>query len=141
MQHSNHSNDILRILDANLNRLKEGLRVIEDIMRFMYDNKECTYKIKNLRHKARLSNETEILRHRNITSDIGKDSIKTESVRESVSEIMTANFHRVFESARVLEEMLKLESCAKFGDFSTFKHIRYECYNLHKYIICEVIQN
>lgn len=134
-----HSVDdkILRILDANLNRLKEGLRVIEDIMRFVYDDKECSSDIKQLRHKAVLQNE--VLKARNVLKDVGKATIASEAKRESIDSILHANFHRVFESARVLEEILKLESCAKYGDSDTFKSIRYEAYNLHKIIIYDKI--
>lgn len=126
---------LYRILDANLNRLKEALRVIEDIMRFIYNDKDCTARLKELRHRAVLNNESELLASRDVIKDIGKNSIDSECVRDNLQGILSANFHRAFESARVLEEILKLESCRTFGDFATFKAIRYECYNLHKEII------
>ena len=42
---------ILRIIDANFNRIKEGFRVIEDGLRFYYDEKELTEKLKRIRHR------------------------------------------------------------------------------------------
>ncbi len=42
-----------RIIDANLNRASEGLRVIEEIGRFVYENAEAVKNIKELRHKVR----------------------------------------------------------------------------------------
>ena len=39
-----------RVIDANINRAKEGLRVVEDICRFILDNEQLTDKIKHNRH-------------------------------------------------------------------------------------------
>ncbi|MWV61957.1 thiamine-phosphate pyrophosphorylase [Helicobacter saguini] len=136
--HSFDSLALYRILDANLNRLKEALRVIEDIMRFIYDEKDCTSRLKALRHRAILACESELLQSRDVIKDVGKTSIDSECVRENLQGVLSANFHRAFESARVLEEILKIESCHSFGDFATFKAIRYECYNLHKEILCSL---
>ena len=44
------TNKIERLIDANYNRLKEALRLLEDIQRFIYDNKELSYAFKELRH-------------------------------------------------------------------------------------------
>ena len=41
---------IYRVIDANLNRAKEGLRVCEDTVRFILKDKILTKKIKKLRH-------------------------------------------------------------------------------------------
>lgn len=122
---------VLRILDANLNRLKEGIRVVEDIFRYIYNNKEITYMLKQMRHKAILQHTDLLLQSRDIECDIAKDSIETEIEREDLASIIHANFHRICESARVLEEFLKLKECKKFGKSQTFKHLRYEAYNLH----------
>lgn len=46
----------LRLIDANLNRLREGIRVVEDIFRYIYNNKEISTKLKSLRHIARTKN-------------------------------------------------------------------------------------
>ena len=43
----------LRLIDANLNRLREGIRVVEDIFRYIYNNKQISTKLKSLRHIAR----------------------------------------------------------------------------------------
>ncbi len=32
----------LRLIDANLNRLREGIRVVEDIFRYVYNDKETS---------------------------------------------------------------------------------------------------
>ncbi len=122
---------IVRILDANINRLQEGIRVIEDIFRYVYNNKEITYTLKEMRHKAILYHQELLLQARDIEQDVAKESITTETERMDLYAILHANFHRICESARVLEECLKLPECHKYGQSQTFKMIRYEAYHLH----------
>ena len=55
-----------RIIDANLNRLREGIRVLEDIYRFVLNNKEIALKLKNLRHLCRTDNYEELLKSRDL---------------------------------------------------------------------------
>eukprot|EP01156_Anaeramoeba_ignava_P002762 Anaeramoba_ignava/a219476_188.p2 GENE.a219476_188~~a219476_188.p2 ORF type:complete len:136 (-),score=8.70 a219476_188:195-602(-) len=117
----------LRLIDANLNRLREGIRVVEDIFRYVYDNKDISSKLKELRHLSRLENYTEILETRDIQNDVLKESIKSEQNRTDLYSILIANFKRAQESARVLEEFCKLISTK---DSENFKYIRYELYNL-----------
>ena len=117
----------LRLIDANLNRLREGIRVVEDIFRYIYNNKEVATKLKNLRHLARTQNYYELLETRDIKNDVLRESIKSEQNRDNLNSILIANFKRAQESARVLEEFTKLTS---IKDSENFKYIRYELYNL-----------
>lgn len=117
----------LRLIDANLNRLREGIRVVEDIFRYIYNNKEISTKLKSLRHIARTKNYYELLETRDVENDVLRESIKSEQNREDLNSILIANFKRAQESSRVLEELTKLSS---IEDSENFKHIRYELYNL-----------
>lgn len=117
----------LRLIDANLNRLREGIRVVEDIFRYIYNNKEISTKLKDLRHIARTKNYYELLETRDIENDVLRESIKSEQNREDLNSILIANFKRAQESSRVLEELTKLSS---IEDSENFKYIRYELYNL-----------
>lgn len=117
----------LRLIDANLNRLREGIRVVEDIFRYIYDDKQTALKLKELRHLSRLNNYIELLETRDIKNDVLRSSIKSEQNREDLYSILIANFKRAQESARVLEEFTKLIS---IKDSENFKYIRYELYNL-----------
>ncbi|KLE11809.1 thiamine-phosphate pyrophosphorylase [Aliarcobacter butzleri] len=121
------NNSSLRLIDANLNRLREGIRVVEDIFRYIYNNKEVATKLKNLRHLARTQNYYELLETRDIKNDVLRESIKSEQNRDNLNSILIANFKRAQESARVLEEFTKLTS---IKDSENFKYIRYELYNL-----------
>lgn len=117
----------LRLIDANLNRLREGIRVVEDIFRYIYDDKQTALKLKELRHLSRLDNYIELLETRDIKNDVLRSSIKSEQNREDLNSILIANFKRAQESARVLEEFTKLIS---IKDSENFKYVRYELYNL-----------
>lgn len=117
----------LRLIDANLNRLREGIRVVEDIFRYIYNDKEISTKLKSLRHIARTQNYYELLETRDVENDVLRESIKSEQNREDLNSILIANFKRAQESSRVLEELTKLSS---IEDSENFKYIRYELYNL-----------
>jgi thiamine-phosphate pyrophosphorylase len=119
----------LRILDANLNRLREGIRVIEDICRFILNDKTIASQLKDLRHKSRIKNYQELLNSRDIKNDVLKSTTKSEQTRDNISSILISNFKRTQESARVLEEFCKLTDSALS---QTFKNIRYELYDLEK---------
>ncbi|MFA5454420.1 MAG: thiamine-phosphate pyrophosphorylase [Sulfurimonas sp.] len=126
------SPELYRVIDANLNRLKEGIRVVEDIMRYRDNNKELSHRLKLLRHKANIKDTLELLKHRDSVNDVLRESIKSEMNRSDVSAIIIANFKRAEESARVLEELYKLYS-AEYSE--NFKYIRYELYALEKDVL------
>ena len=128
------SPELFRVVDANLNRLKEGIRVIEDIMRYRDNNKKLSVKLKELRHKSRINEYKELLQNRDSINDVLKTSTKSEQSRTDITSILAANFKRAQESSRVLEELFKLQDI----DYSeNFKSIRYELYNLEKEIILQ----
>ena len=129
-------NSLYRIIDANFNRAKEGLRVCEDICRFKLDHKILTNKIKRLRHSLtdcilRFSIKR-IISARAIEEDVGKSSIPLELKRRNLEEIFYANTQRVKEAIRVLEECGKLIN----GDLARqLKRLRYQMYALEKRIV------
>ncbi|HLD69799.1 MAG TPA: thiamine-phosphate pyrophosphorylase [Candidatus Omnitrophota bacterium] len=127
---------LLRIIDANFNRAKEGLRVCEDVCRFILDDRVKTRQFKILRH--RLSEKVSVLTFgklvdcRNIDGDVGKKSTAVELKRRNTSDIFYANAQRSKESLRVLEEFAKLLS-PRLGE--DLKNIRYQIYALEKKVI------
>ncbi len=132
MTSSKLSPELFRVIDANLNRLKEGIRVVEDLMRYRDNNKELSIKLKKLRHIARIDENLELLKHRDSINDVLRPSMDSELRRSDIASIITANFKRAQESSRVLEELFKLHS----NEYSEkFKHIRYELYDLEKTIV------
>ncbi len=132
MTKSKLSPELYRVIDANLNRLKEGIRVIEDIMRYRDNNKTLSRQLKDLRHKARVNEIKELLQYRDSINDVLRASSQSELNRSDTLSILTANFKRAQESSRVLEELYKLKDI-EYSE--NFKYIRYELYNLEKEIL------
>jgi len=118
-----------RLIDANLNRLKEGIRVIEDITRYVYDDATLTPRLKTLRHQLQKAYNPDRLIYRDIENDIQKETIQSELNRTSIDDLIIANFSRAQESSRVLEESFKLTD-ATLSEL--FKSVRYELYALEK---------
>ncbi|PAF47739.1 thiamine-phosphate pyrophosphorylase [Helicobacter sp. 12S02634-8] len=135
MEEKTDLSSIQRILDANLNRLKEGIRVVEDTARYLQNDKELASKLKDLRHRASLKSFTLLLSSRIVTSDVLRDTIPSETRRDGVYGIVLANFKRAQESARTLEEYLKCKELQVFGESECFKNIRYDLYEIEKIFV------
>ena len=80
----NFSPSTLRIIDANLNRLREGIRVVEDICRYYKNSKELSSKLKSPRHLARLNDYTKLLTCRDILNDPLKETTLSEKSRDDI---------------------------------------------------------
>ena len=122
--------NFIRILDTNLNRTKEGLRVIEDSARFVFNNEEIYKQLRTIRHKAAtlLKNEyDQMLSSRDSVTDVGRKA--KEDTRADLKNIIIANFKRVEESLRVLEEYSKL---INFETALNYKELRYSIYQIEK---------
>ncbi len=129
---------VYRLLDANANRLREALRVCEDITRFIISDGRSARRFKSLRHKTLAAVKTidgsgKILaKFRDSDGDVGRETIKSESKRRDVDDIFKANIKRAEESVRVLEEFSKLSGGRTSG---VFKNMRFELYSLEKDIV------
>ena len=130
--------DIERIVDANLNRLREALRVLEDFNRYLWDDKDIGSELKELRHQVSKAYKIDRLIYRDILNDVQKESTDSEMKRENIQNIITANFSRAEESSRVLEEVFKLKETQLS---SLFKNIRYSLYNIEKDIYIKYFKN
>ncbi|MDD3592515.1 MAG: thiamine-phosphate pyrophosphorylase [Sulfurovum sp.] len=129
MTNSESPERVARLIDANLNRLKEGIRVIEDINRYLYDDASLTSQLKSLRHRLQTLYSQERLYFRDIENDVQKKSIESELIRRSIKDLLIANFSRAQESARVLEEGFKLIDPA-LSEIA--KEARYSLYGIEK---------
>ncbi len=124
----------LRVLDAAANRAREGLRVVEDFVRFMLDDRHLTNLCKQLRHDLTDALQRVPIEHRlaarETQADVGTALTTTaEQRRESASDVLTANLSRLQESLRSLEEFGKLLD----ADLAAaFKQIRYRTYTLQR---------
>ena len=136
-----------RIIDANLNRSREGLRVLEDYARFARNDGNLSGRLKNLRHDLvaaetllpkQMAEESSpgelgtspLLMNRDTLHDVGTHlSTVAENVRSDMSDVVIANSRRVQESLRSLEEFGKLVS-PQFA--AIVKQIRYRSYTLQQ---------
>ena len=119
---------ILRILDANLNRAREGLRVIEEWCRFGLERSDLTEICKNLRQQLGQLHTADIRAARDTPGDPGIHlTHPQESQREDIRQVLLANCARVQESLRVLEEYGKID---RPDLAATAKQIRYQVYTL-----------
>ena len=129
---------VQRLVDANINRLREALRVCEDIARFVVSDRKATGEFKSLRHKAsRISGTFSTgkkgnIKARNVEGDVGKKTHKFELKRRNLADVFLANMKRAQESVRVLEEVSKLLHPDLSG---RLKAMRYKLYSLEKAIV------
>src|SRR5262249_60788807 len=98
-----------RVVDANANRAREALRVLDDYCRFILDDAVLTEEVKALRHEfAGLIDQipTHILREsRDTGGDVGTGiTASGEMLRGSTAEVARVNFKRLQEALRSLEE-------------------------------------
>jgi thiamine-phosphate pyrophosphorylase len=121
---------LLRLLDANLNRCREGLRVLEDTARFIWSDESLFSLFRAHRHA--LDHVTrkfypELLKARDSQADHGRTI--PEVKRSNLEAVVFSNFRRCEESLRVLEEYSKIWD----GNIhAQFKKIRFKMYALEK---------
>ncbi len=125
----------LRILDANANRAREALRVMEDYARFSLDDGALSGSLKQIRHdfaEATASFVADAILHRDTPGDVGTmTKTPTELHREDISHVVTAAGKRLGEALRTIEEYLKTVSAA---DAAKIESIRYRAYDIEQKI-------
>ena len=103
---------LLRLLDANANRAREGLRVVEDYARFVLDDADLSRELKEIRHEVATATGgfvAEAILHRDTAGDVGTGvKVSSELHRTDVSAVVVAAGKRVGEAFRGLEEYLKV---------------------------------
>src|SRR5262245_51508971 len=122
----------LRILDASLNRAAEGLRVIEDYVRFVLDDGFFTGEVKRLRHDLAIAASAIPANQRHAARDTSHDvgtaiSTASESQRPDAWAVCQASLERTKQSLRSLEEFGKVVA-PELG--ATFESLRYRLYTL-----------
>ena len=143
----------LRIVDANLNRASEGLRLLEDIARFILNDSILSQQFKNLRHN--LAEETKLLgikllSHRDTEHDVGAThtlTLPSPSKGEGLGEaqrdlpsVITANAKRAEESLRTIEELAKLPQMSSMLNSAKFEQLRFTLYTLEQQLISRILR-
>jgi len=140
------SHQLLRMIDANLNRASEGLRVLEDVARFLLNDAELSQRLRTLRHD--LAQEAKLLSlgllsQRDSEHDVGARmgasyEPETKQSLQDLSSLVTANANRVEESLRVLEELAKLPEISLTLNSASFAQTRFALYTLEQDLISRV---
>lgn len=134
---------VWRVLDANLNRAREGLRVLEDFARFLGDSHDVSFRLKSMRHDLVAAEKqlfasagigmADRLMFRDTEGDVGISQMTDgEQQRSALGDVIIANARRVEESLRSLEEFGKLVS-ASFS--AAMKSLRYHVYTIEKSLV------
>ncbi|MBN1161770.1 MAG: thiamine phosphate synthase [Dehalococcoidales bacterium] len=134
------SNDQFRIIDANINRLGEGLRVLEEFARMTLNDAVLMQKLKDMRHRTVETNAEmykKLINSRDVVGDIGSDMNATGEKNEREPQgIIAANAKRAQESLRVLEEMGKIPALNL--DSEKYRKARFELYTLEKELVARI---
>ena len=133
------SQKMLRAIDANSNRASEGIRVVEEVARFVLDEPGLTQRLKVVRHFVREAAQllggsvAALTGARDSDADVGKPlSTSDSSDRKDAAGLVSANLKRAEEGLRVLEEMSALLDAELSNGF---KQRRFELYTLEKELV------
>jgi len=129
----------LRIIDANANRAREALRLLEDLARFSLDDATLSARAKSIRHgltaalTAGIGPKAALVAERDTPGDVGTSiSVSSELERASALELASVAGSRLGEALRAIEECLKLEAPALSA---AIERLRYEAYELERQLL------
>jgi thiamine-phosphate pyrophosphorylase len=131
---------MLRIIDANLDRIGEGLRLLEDLARFVLNDAGLTEQLKNMRHNLLTSDwpfQQQLIQARNSAGDVGADiEVPGEEKERELPITVVANARRVQEALRVMEELAKATNL----DPHKFKQARFALYELEQTLLSRLLR-
>lgn len=131
--------EIYRIFDANINRAREGLRVCEEVTRFILCDERLTRRLKSVRHRVTKIiqcldiDPKKLFAIRDAKKDVGARTYpKSEGKRKGYQDVVISNMKRTEESLRVLEEFTKTLNPSAGA---RFKRLRFRAYDLEKELL------
>ncbi len=136
------SEQTLRIIDANLNRASEGLRLLEDVARLGLNDAGLSEQLKTIRHevvRGDLSFNESLIRARDSEGDVGMAlEVPGEDREKDIPLMVVANARRVQESLRVLEEFAKIPGMAPQLDSDKYKNARFKLYTIEQELLSKL---
>jgi thiamine-phosphate pyrophosphorylase len=127
---------VYRIIDASMNRVGEGLRLLEDVARLLLGEAGITEQLKVMRHELAQLDESihrQLLESRDSVGDVGVDiGVPGEDAQRDLPAAVVANARRVQEALRTLEELAKLPEVAAHLDSEKYKHARFQLYAIEQ---------
>ena len=122
--------NVFRLLDANANRAREALRVMEDYARFILDDGPTSAALKQIRHDLTALVPADAIYSRDTSGDVGTgNKTSAELVRENTAAVITAAGKRLGEALRTIEEFLKTTSPP---DAAKVEAMRYRIYEIEQ---------
>ena len=97
---------VWRLLDANANRAREGLRIVEDTARFVLNRADAAKALRQMRHDLDALvrvHYKKLLTARDVDNDSGRRN-RSSAYQRGIPTLLAANFKRCEEALRVLEE-------------------------------------
>ncbi|MBA7691332.1 Thiamine-phosphate synthase [subsurface metagenome] len=138
------SGQTLRIIDANLNRIGEGLRLLEDTARLLLNDASLTQQLKTMRHelvKGDWSFNKQLLQARNSEGDVGINIETPEQEKQRELPLMVvANSRRVQESLRTVEELAKIPGITPKLNSEKFKQARFNLYSIERNLLSKLLR-
>ena len=138
------SHRTLRIIDASLNRIGEGLRLLEDLARLLLNDAVLTQQLKTMRHELIRGDwpfHRQLLESRNSEGDVGVDiEVPGEEKERDLPTTVMANARRVKESLRTLEELAKIPGAAPELDSEKFKQARFVLYTVERDLLAKLLR-
>jgi thiamine-phosphate pyrophosphorylase len=125
---------VWRLLDANANRAREGLRIVEDTARFVLNRADAAKALRQMRHDLDTlvrQHYKKLLAARDIHNDSGRHNISA-GYRDGVHTLLAANFKRCEEALRVLEEYGRVMSN---GAVAKAQALRFKIYEWEKRLV------
>jgi len=129
---------VLRVVDANLNRLGEGLRVLEEVSRFILNDISLSERLKTSRHNLAMRDQAsrvKAISSRDSESDVGqKVTTAFQNAEKTLFDVVSANVRRAEEALRVLEEAAPLLGL----NSSLYQAERFNLYTIEKDLIGKI---
>jgi len=138
------SQETLRIIDANLNRTSEGLRLLENIARLMLDDAILTQQLKTIRHElvtGSWSFNKQLIQARDSEGDVGVNiEAPGQEQPRDIPTTIVANSRRIQESLRTLEELAKTPGAIPELDSEKFKQARFNLYTIERNLLSKLLR-
>ncbi len=135
---------ILRIIDANLNRASEGLRVLEDVARLVLNDAAISEQLKTMRHRlveGDLAINKQLIGARDAEGDVGINlKAPGQAEEKELPLVLVANSRRVQESLRTIEELARSAEISPKLDSESFKQARFELYSIEQKLLSRLLR-
>ena len=135
---------MLRIIDANLNRTGEGLRVLEDIARLVLNDAALSQHLKTIRHELLIGSlpfNTKLLQARDAEGDVGVNiEVPGQKKEKELPLMIVANARRVQQSLRTIEELAKTPGITPKLDSERFKAARFNLYSIERELLSRLLR-